>query len=63
MAERLLKEVYKTPRVQIRGVFLCEDVAVPVSVFFENVTQDDWGSGETLVGNGTDERGDVWVKF
>jgi hypothetical protein len=63
MASEPLKKEYKTPRVQIRGVFLCDSMAVPVSVFFENVTQDDWGSGETLVGNDTDTRGDVWVKF
>jgi hypothetical protein len=28
MAEKLLKDEYKTPRVQIRGVFLLEGLAV-----------------------------------
>jgi hypothetical protein len=28
VAERLLKEEYKTPWAQVRGVFLCENVAV-----------------------------------
>jgi hypothetical protein len=27
MTSEALKEVYKTPRVQIRGVFLCEEFA------------------------------------
>jgi hypothetical protein len=52
---------YETPRAQVRGVFLCEDVAVPVSALIGNFSQEDWGTGEELVGDGTHLDGDVWV--
>jgi hypothetical protein len=42
----LLKDEYETPRVQIRGVFLCENVAVCQSPV-KRVTLEDWEPGAT----------------
>jgi hypothetical protein len=42
MASELLKDVYETPRACVRGVFLCEEVAVPVSVLTGGINQEDW---------------------
>jgi hypothetical protein len=63
MAFEALKEVYKTPRVQIRGVFLCENVAVETSVLTGNITQEAWGGDTTLGEAATDPDGDVWLGF
>jgi hypothetical protein len=59
MAEKLLKSEYKTPRVQIRGVFLCDNVAVETSVLTGNITQEAWG-GDTTYGVGNAD-GDLWL--
>jgi hypothetical protein len=47
---------YETPRAQVRGVFLCEDVAVPVSVLTIEITQEEWG-GDSSAG------GDLWLAY
>jgi hypothetical protein len=44
MAEKLLKEVYETPRILVRGVFLCDnlmDCQSPV----KRVTLEAWEPG------------------
>jgi hypothetical protein len=58
-----MKEIaeYETPLVQIRGVFLCENLAAPISVWTGTIKQEEWGSGEVPVGDGTHIDGDVWV--
>jgi hypothetical protein len=56
---------YETPRAQVRGVFLCENVAVgAVSVLAWGIDQDDWtDSVEESIGGGTDLDGDIGVMF
>jgi hypothetical protein len=61
MISEPLKEVYKTPRVQIRGVFLCDSVEVPVSVLTIEITQVGWGTDVTL--GDTDANGDLWIGY
>jgi hypothetical protein len=65
MAVELLKEVYETPRAQVRGVFLCEDVAVePTSVLTGGITQDGWDIyADEPVGQGADPAGDLSIVF
>jgi hypothetical protein len=54
---------YKTPRASVRGVFLCDSVAAPVSALGA-ITQDDWsGSVEESVGGGSDPDGNISVMF
>jgi hypothetical protein len=63
MTERLLKDEYKTPRAQVRGVFLCEDVAVPVSVRGV-IVQEDWDvSDDAEVGAGASTDGDLVLRY
>jgi hypothetical protein len=62
MGIKCLKEEYETPRVQIRGVFLCEDVAAPVSVLGA-ITQEDWGNDITVNPAIADGGGDYWLSF
>jgi hypothetical protein len=64
VAEKLLMNEYETPRVQVRGVFLCDNLAVPVSVWMGTIDQDDWvGSPEETVGDGADTAGDIGIQF
>jgi hypothetical protein len=63
MAEKLLKEVYKTPLAVVRGVFLCEDVAVPVSVLTWDITQEGWGDSYTTLGDDAAEGGEFWLGY
>jgi hypothetical protein len=42
-----LKDVYETPRASVRGVFLCESVAVGVQSPVKRVTLEDWSDGAT----------------
>jgi hypothetical protein len=44
MASEPLKEVYKTPRAQVRGVFLCDSVMNCQSPV-RRVTLEDWEAG------------------
>jgi hypothetical protein len=53
---------YKTPLAQVRGVFLCEEVAVPISATLGTIKQEQWGTGENLVGD-TNSDGDVWLSI
>jgi hypothetical protein len=53
MAERLLKDEYKTPLTMVRGVFLCDSMAVPVSVLTVGIDQEDWGADNVDLGVGT----------
>jgi hypothetical protein len=57
MAEKLLKDEYKTPLAMVRGVFLCEDVAVPVSVLTLEITQEAWGTSDATANQ------DLWLAF
>jgi hypothetical protein len=45
MATKLLKEEYKTPRILVRGVFLCEDLMDCQSPV-KRVTLSDWDPGQ-----------------
>jgi hypothetical protein len=51
---------YETPRAQVRGVFLCENVAAPISVWTGTIMQYEWESTEVPVGD-TNADGDVWL--
>jgi hypothetical protein len=51
---------YKTPLVQIRGVFLCEEVAIPVSAVTGTIKQYEWEGTELPIGD-TNTDGDVWL--
>jgi hypothetical protein len=63
MSVELLKDEYKTPLAVVRGVFLCEDVAAPVSALGA-ITQDDWsGSVEESTGGGTNPDGNISLVF
>jgi hypothetical protein len=43
MAAKLLKEEYKTPRIDVRGVFLCEKMAVSEASFkYGKLELEDW---------------------
>jgi hypothetical protein len=56
--------VYETPRAQVRGVFLCENVAdTAVSAYTTGITQEEWGSQVDIVGDDDAEGDDVWFDF
>jgi hypothetical protein len=43
MAEKLLKNEYETPRISIRGVFLCENLTVSEASFkYGKLELEDW---------------------
>jgi hypothetical protein len=54
-------EVYETPLAQVRGVFLCENVAAPTSVLGA-ITQEDWNVTDERVGDG-DGDGDIGLNY
>jgi hypothetical protein len=56
MAERLLKDKYETPRIGVRGVFLCENVAVIQSPV-KRVELEDWTNGTAQ----SEADGDIWL--
>jgi hypothetical protein len=56
------KLMYKTPRASVRGVFLCENIAVLSVVRVVPITQNDWPSSGEWVGN-NDWDGDIDLKF
>jgi hypothetical protein len=58
-----LKKTYKTPRACVRGVFLCEEMAVPVSVLTIEITQEGWGDTDVTLGDETAEGGDLWLGY
>jgi hypothetical protein len=61
-----LKDVYKTPRASVRGVFLFENVAafVPVSVLTGGITQEAWdGSSPTTIGSSESSLEDIWINI
>jgi hypothetical protein len=60
MAEKLLKSVYETPRACVRGVFLLEGIAVPISATLGTIKQEQWGTAEVPVGD-TNSDGDIWI--
>jgi hypothetical protein len=62
MASRLLKDVYETPRISVRGVFLCDNLADTVSVLTIEITQEEWGTDVTL-GDEAGEGGDLWLGY
>jgi hypothetical protein len=62
MTSEPLKEMYKTPLAQVRGVFLCENLAAePTSVLTAGITQEGWGTDVTL--GDTDANGDLWLGY
>jgi hypothetical protein len=63
VAEKLLKDEYKTPRAFVRGVFLCEDVAVPVSVLTWEIEQEAWAETYTTVGTSVSDAEDIWIEL
>jgi hypothetical protein len=55
---------YKTPRAEVRGVFLCENVAdTAVSVLTLGVTQEGWDTELTLGAASNDPDGDMWLLY
>jgi hypothetical protein len=63
MTSEPLKKEYKTPRICVRGVFLCDEVAVPVSVLTAGITQEGWGDSDVTYGDETAEGGDLWLGY
>jgi hypothetical protein len=55
---------YETPRAQVRGVFLCENVAdtAAVSALTGGITQEGWGADDIL-GDVDSEGGDLWLGY
>jgi hypothetical protein len=51
---------YETPRASVRGVFLCENVADTVVSARGDILQEDWDTGNTVIGD-TDWQGDIDV--
>jgi hypothetical protein len=55
---------YKTPLVQIRGVFLCDNVAdTAVSVFTIGITQEAWGENNETIGESINGIEDIWIEI
>jgi hypothetical protein len=55
---------YKTPLVQIRGVFLCENVADTAVSARGSIVQEDWDVlDDEEVGAGTNTDGNIAVLF
>jgi hypothetical protein len=55
MVVELLKNEYETPRAQVRGVFLCNEVADTVFSPVRGVDVEDWEpGGETTSAEGGD---------
>jgi hypothetical protein len=52
---------YESPLAQVRGIFLEDGLAAPVSVLGGTITQDAWVNSDTPVGDGTSRDGDVFV--
>jgi hypothetical protein len=64
MAEKFLRDEYETPRMDVRGVFLCESVAdTAVSVLTVGITQEAWGADVVMGEASTDTDGDVWLGY
>jgi hypothetical protein len=59
----VLKERYKAPRVEVRGVFLCENLAAPAVSVLGAITQEDWGGDVTVNPTLADGSGDFWLSF
>jgi hypothetical protein len=57
----LLKSEYKTPLAQVRGVFLCGNLATAVSVL-GSIEQEEWGNGDVEIGD-TNVQGDISLQF
>jgi hypothetical protein len=51
---------YETPRAQVRGFFLCEGIAVPISATLGTIKQEQWGTAEVPVGDSNSD-GDIWI--
>jgi hypothetical protein len=52
------KLMYKTPRASVRGVFLCENVAMePTSVLTVGITQEEWPATDASAS------GDLWIAY
>jgi hypothetical protein len=63
MASEPLKKKYETPRAQVRGVFLCEDVAVPVSVLTWEIEQEAWSDSFLTIGESVSDAEDIWIEL
>jgi hypothetical protein len=60
---RQLRLAYETPRILVRGVFLCENVATCVSTNGV-IRQNGWEDPlEPELGGQEDPDGDMWVTF
>jgi hypothetical protein len=62
MGVELLKNEYETPRAQVRGVFLLEGIAVPISATLGTIKQEQWGTAEVPVGDSNSD-GDIWISI
>jgi hypothetical protein len=51
---------YETPRIEVRGVFLLEEIAAPISPVLGTIKQEQWGTVEVPVGD-TNSDGDIWI--
>jgi hypothetical protein len=55
------KLMYKTPRASVRGVFLCENVAVKCSILTWEITQEAWSDSYTTIGTSESDTEDIWI--
>jgi hypothetical protein len=64
MAEKFLKNDYKTPLAMVRGVFLCEDVADTLASVRGSIVQEDWDPLDNEdIGLGADPQGNITFHF
>jgi hypothetical protein len=63
VAAKILKDEYETPRAQVRGVFLCEEIAVPVSVLTWEIEQEAWAETYTPIGTSVSDTEDIWIEL
>jgi hypothetical protein len=63
MTSEALKDEYKTPLAMVRGVFLCEEVAVPVSVLTWEIEQEAWAETYSTIGTSVSDTEDIWIEL
>jgi hypothetical protein len=64
MAEKLLKDEYKTPLAMVRGVFLCDNIADTLVSARASIRQEDWDPSSDVTPIGaSDWQGDIDLPY
>jgi hypothetical protein len=63
MAVELLKNEYETPWAQVRGAFLCDNLATQVSVLTGQIEQEEWSDSYTTIGANGSVTQDIWIEL